>query len=297
MNILANPQGASVDGAAKRLSGLLKAEQKPTDLSPEEQEALEKKTKAEDLNPETLEKGDKKEEVTLYKVKVDGEEREVPLEDLRKGYMMETDYRKKTSDVSARSKALEAKAAEVDAQLSEAQTLLELDLDALESPEMIELKEDDPEAYLKKFDQVQKRVNKFNKLKEKRLKEQHDKQTDQAKKELEALEQAIPEWLDEDVRKVQAAEVFKALEGFGYSQDELKGLSDHRVFVMARKASLFDQMMSKDLEGKKVATPPKSQQPGNPADKEDEQTVDVKNMRAQLKKSGSMKDAARLMTM
>ena len=297
MNMQANPQGASVDGAAKRLSELLQSEQKPTDSKPEEQEAQEK-TGAEKPTPETQEdKSDKKVEVELYKVKVDGEEREVPLEDLRKGYMMESDYRKKTSDVSARSKALEAKAAEIDTQLSEAQTLLELDLDALESPEMLELKEDDPESYLKEFDKVQKRVASFNKLKEKRLKEQQTKQTEQAKKELEALEQAIPEWLDADVRNVQAAEVFTALEGAGYSKEELQGLSDHRMFVLARKAMLFDQMMSKDLKGKEVVTAPKSQQPGNPSDKDDKQTVDVKKMRQQLKKSGSMKDAARLMTM
>ena len=286
---IANPQGASVEGAAKRLSDLLKPEPTPTGGEPD--------PKTDDNTPsQDTPSGDTKGVVELYKVKVGGEEQEVSLDDLRKGYMMESDYRKKTTDVSTRSKALEEKAALIDASLSEAQALLEFDLDALEGSEMLEMKEADPESYLKEFDKIQKRINSFNKLKESRLTEKNNKQTEKAKKELEALELAIPEWIDADVRSKQANDVFKSLEKVGFKSDELQSMSDHRMFVLARKAMMYDEMMSKDLDAKKVNTPPKSQQPGNGTDKTDMQSAEVKEMRSQLKKSGSMKDAARLLS-
>ena len=287
---LANPEGASVGSAAKRLSDLLKPEPTPTGGEPDP------KTDDKKPDPETPLKRDPDEKVELFKVKVSGEEKEVTLADLQKGYMMESDYRKKTTDVSERSKALEAKAAEIDAQLSEAQSLLELDLNNLESPEMLELKEADPEEYLKQFDKVQKRVNSFNKLKEKRLKEQSEKHAKQAEAELEALERAIPEWLDKDVRAKEANGVFKALETVGFKPEELKGLSDHRMFVVARKAMMYDQMMSKDLDSKVVRTPPKTQLPGTGQEKDDKQSTQIKQLRAKLQKSGSVNDAAALLS-
>ena len=287
---IANPEGASVGDAAKRLSDLLKPEPTPTGGE------LDKKTDDTTPNPATPPQGDTTEKVELFKVKVSGEEKEVTLADLQKGYMMESDYRKKTTDVSERSKALEAKAAEIDAQLSEAQSLLELDLNNLESPEMLELKEDNPEEYLKQFDKVQKRVNSFNKLKETRQKEQSAKHAKQAESELEALERAIPEWLDKDVRAKEANDVFKALENVGFKAEELKGLSDHRVFVMARKAMMYDQMMSKDLDSKVVNTAPKTQLPGTGQEIDDKQSAQVKQLRAKLQKSGSVNDAAALLS-
>ena len=97
---------------------------------------------------------------------------------------------------------------EIDSQLAEAKELLDIEIENLTSPEMQELKEYDPEKYLKEFEKVQKKQDKFNKLKTKREQEQLARQQELSRKEFEALVTAIPDWMDESVRNKEAAEVF-----------------------------------------------------------------------------------------
>lgn len=286
----ANPMGATdVNGAAARLSSLV--ETKQPGLSNEE---ISEPTEEQSETVETPE-GDTPAEEPRYKVKIGDEERDVTIEELRKGYMMEADYRKKTSDVAEKRKALEAKAQEIDTQLSEAKELLDLEFDNLNSPEMQQLKEYQPEEYLKAFEKVQKKAEKFQKLKAKREAEQQERQKELAKKEWEALLMAVPEWIDPATREAESKEVFAALSKLGYSDQELANLADHRVFAMARKALKFEKISTQDLESKKVRTPPKTQQPGVSKSFESRQSSEAKSLRNQLKKSGNMRDAAALL--
>lgn len=297
MSMEANPMGATdVDGAASRLSSMLNPERSglPTETSKEEvQEAPEKA----ELDGEAVEtpEGDTEAEEPRYKVKVGGEEKEVTLDDLRKGYMMESDYRRKTSDVSKQREALEAKSAEIEQQLAEAKEVLEFEIQNLESPEMQELKEFDPQEYLKQFEKVQRKVDKFNKLKAKRQAEQAERQKEIAAKEYDALVTAIPEWIDESVRNKEANEVFTKLRDLGFSDAELANMSDHRMFVIARKAMMLDRIKSQDIEAKKVKTPPKTQQPGTAKDSDTRQNSETKALRARVKQTGNMQDAAKLL--
>ena len=306
----ANPSGATnVDGATARINSFLNPEpEQPTGEGVEEQHAPEESTEVEATATETPaeeSEGDTEIAVERYKVKVGGDELDVTLEDLQKGYMMESDYRKKTTDVAERSKALEGKEAKIDAQLNEAQAkidaqlneaqaIVEFEIQNLESAEMKELKEYDPEAYLKAVDKTRSRVDKFNALKNQRQVEQQARHQENTKKELKSLETAIPEWLDPDVRSKEANEVFAAMEQQGFSRDELSSLTDHRMFVLARKAMLFDQINGSDLESKKVRTPPKSQSPGSSAQKKTASEKATADLRGKLRKSGSAKDAANL---
>lgn len=288
----ANQSGAtSVDGASKRLSTFLTDEREPTEVEDvEPQEVAQTEVEQPDTETPT---GDTEVEVERYTVKVGDEEQSVTLDDLRKGYMMESDYRKKTSEVSERRKALDSKEAEIDAQLNEAQALIEFEMQNLESPEMVELKEVDPEAYLKEFDRVNKKVDAFNKAKAKRQEDQDAKATERAAKEREALLAAIPAWIDPEVMNKEANDVFAYLETAGYSKEELSAISDHRSFVTARKAMLFDQISTKDLEAKKVKTPPKTVKPA--ASQSNRDDPKVKDLRSKLHKTGKVQDAAALL--
>lgn len=273
-----------------RISSLLGAKQEGLPNKPKQEAAKEQpvQPEAKQVELETPE-GDTEADEPRYKVKVNGEEKEVTIEDLRKGYMMESDYRKKTSDVSEQRKALEAKQVEIDSQLAEAKELLDIEIENLTSPEMQELKEYDPEKYLKEFEKVQKKQDKFNKLKAKREQEQLARQQELSRKEFEALVTAIPDWIDESVRNKEAAEVFAKMREVGYTDAELSNLTDHRAFVMARKALLLDKIQSQKLESKEVRKPPKVQQPGNA--KVVESDPKVKDSRARLKQTGNVNDA------
>lgn len=290
----ANPMGATtVDGAVNRLTALFNPEpqgqpegnvvepEAPNDAEVEATEAKESTDQ-----PEA--------EVERYTVKVGEDELEVTLDEMRKGYMMESDYRKKTSEVAEKRKALEAKEADIDSRLAEAKALVEYEISNLDSPEMLELKETDPDSYLKEFERVQKKVESFNKHKAQRDAELQAKQQELIKKEMESLEAAIPDWLDPEVKTKEATEVLGSLEQQGFTRDELSALTDHRMFVLGRKAMLYDQLMNQDLESKKVKTPPKAQQPGTSTSSDERQSRTTQDLRKKLHKTGKPQDAAKL---
>ncbi len=280
-------QGATdLGGGVDRISALLNPEQTPT-----EGESVEAEAQA--SAPETPE-GDTEATEPTYTVKVGDEDREVTIDEMRKGYMMESDYRKKTSEVAERRKALEAKEAEFDAQLNEAHVFLEMEVESLSSDEMQQLKHDDPDAYLKEFDRVQAKVDAFNKAKDKRDAELKEKSQERAHIEREALLRAIPEWLDSNVMAEEGNAVLSHVKALGFSDEEVGQMIDHRLLVMARNSMRLEQINSQDISDKKVETPPKTQQPAAKADPVSQQTERIKGMRSQLKRSGSMQDAARL---
>lgn len=131
-----------VDGAVSRLSALFRSEQ-PT---PPETEQNAKPTKVQDYVEETADNGDTEPTESRYKVKVDGEELEVTLDELQKGFMMGKDYTRKTMSLAEQRKQVEAKIAEIDANLEEAKSVIDLELDWFESAEAKELRQYDPDV-------------------------------------------------------------------------------------------------------------------------------------------------------
>lgn len=296
----ANPQGATYHSAASRLSQLLQSEQTPTEeQSGEEQEAqvTQEVPTDEEETQETEPQGDPEPEVETFKVKVNGEEVEVTLEDMKKGYMMESDYRQKTSKLSEQRERLEAREAELNGRLDDAKVLIDVDMERLNSPEMQELKTDDPEAYLKEYDKLQKRVEKFNQLQAKHQNELNAKKENLLAKERDLLFTAFPEWKhDEQAMQREAAELLGVLKNSGYSQQELETLTDHRMFELAKKAKMLDDIQAKTLKEKeKKATPTKNMRPGATPEKIDAKSEAQKKMRAKLKKSGRWEDALALL--
>lgn len=305
----ANQTGATnIQGAATRLSSLLQSEQQPpTEESnevqqdsqePEEQvtqEAASEETTNEAKEPEGQPEA---EEVETYKVKVSGEEVDVTLDDLKKGYMMESDYRKKTSSLASDREALEAKQADIDAQLGEAKSLIDLELENLNSPEMLELKADDPEAYLAKMDKVQKKRESYEKLKSKRETEQRERFEKLVEKERENLFVAFPEWRDDaKAMKSGIEERSAVLSGLGFTESELSQMIDSRVWVLADKALKYDALMAKALDDKKSKAKPKTNRAGTASDSQDKQSDAKRAMRDRLRQSGNVKDAAALLRM
>ena len=279
-------EGATdLGGGADRISALLNPEQTPT-----ESESVE--TQADVTEPETP-TGDTESEVQMFTVKIGDEDREVSIDDLRKGYMMESDYRKKTTEVAEGRKALEAKQAEFDEQLKEAETFLEFEIDQLATEDMQQLKQDDPDAYLKEFDRVQGKISAFNEAKEKRQADILEKRKETAHAEREALLRAIPEWLDSSVMQEEGRKVLSHAKELGFSDDEVDSMIDHRMLVLVRDSMKLKQIESQDISDRKVETPPKSQQPGT-ATEVSADTEKLKQLKGRLKKSGSMQDAARL---
>lgn len=205
---------------------------------------------------------DTKAEQKMYKVKVDGEELEVNEEELLKGYSRESHYQKKARNLSKEVEAIEARKAELDNAINDAQLVIDDELSKLESPEMMELKSDDPEAYLREVDRINAKVKKFNGLKSKREAELKANSEAKMQQERKALIDAFPEWSDPAVMQKEGTALLSVLGEYGFTENELSSLMDSRLFILANKVKQLDAIEKASLEAKEVKTKPKHAEAG-----------------------------------
>lgn len=265
--------------AAKRINKI----SEPPEKGPTDDQAVVDST-------EETSQDDTQSEEPKYTVKYNGEEIEVPLSELKLGYMREKDYRIKLHDVSDKSKALDAKIQSIDEKIKDAETLVEIDLDYLESEEGKQLRQDNPDEFLKRVDSAKSRADKLKKYREEKQARETEKRREKIKQEQELLKAKISDWLDEDIKTRETAKIVKYLEKQGYTQEEISNLDDHRVFVAARDAVKLEEILSKDLSAKEDKRPPKSTKPGSTESKA--QKSQEQKLREKLGKSGNMHDAA-----
>lgn len=240
-----------------------------------------------------------------FKVKIAGEEREVPLSELLKGYQLESDYRIKTSQVAEQARAAQAQFAQAQALQQRYSQALQTQMQQLAAvqpqppdPAMIE---SDPVSYLRQQqayqgwqDQVRRVQDEAAQLQAAQAAQEQQHTAQIEREQAELLLKAIPDWSDAAKARAEKAEVAKFLKAAGYSDAEISGVRDHRAVVMARKAMLYDQMQAKQQQvTQKVQNlPPKPpQRPGGG----DISPTDGRTRSMQsLKKTGSIEDAAQV---
>jgi hypothetical protein len=294
--MVANPEGATVEGAAKKIASLFSEPKKPTEPTGSEtpkNEAVEAQADTKTDEAETP-KGDTETNSRIVKAKLDDFDIElqvltdgVDLDLIPKGLMMEADYRKKTTEVANRRKQLEEEESKLQEQLKDLETMLHGERLELGSPEMLELKQDDPAEYLKRVEKFENKSKKAKQYKEQTQKKLLDKQNEIIKKEIESYPEVIPEWHDEKVRDKDFKEMAGYLKGLGFSDDELGSIYDRRLVKAFREAAKYNSLKSAQIEHKRVKTAPKTQRPGT-AEKE---PLKTNSARDRLKKSGKIQDA------
>lgn len=112
--------------------------------------------------------------------------------------------------------------------------------------------------------------------------------------ESRAVLEAIPAWKDEKVAAVEKPKMANYLKSIGFSDDDVNGLSDHRLVVLAHKAMWADEQRGKaDAAKKKVLKIGKSVlKPGARRGKAEQKMDREKQLRSQLKESRGAVDAA-----
>jgi hypothetical protein len=287
-----------IDGATKRLSSLLNPEPVQTEPTPNIEQPEPETANTEEM--EQIEDASQDEtsepiDEPKYTVKVNGEEIEVTLDELQKGYMMQADYSRKTAEVSEKRKALEAKESQINEKLSEAEQLIQFELDELKSEDMLELKEYDPESYWKKVEKVNAKAEKFKVKKQEQQEKLLAKKQKLLAEEREKLLNAVPDWaVDADRMQTESKELAETLATFGFSDAEIGAMSDHRMILLAREALKLKQLQGQKPQNKLVKEPPKSIRPSTKPTKAQVQDSKTKEMRDRLRKSGGQKDAAAL---
>jgi ribonuclease HII len=292
---LANPLGASVSEAAEKLSGILSEPSTPTapkgNPEPEPSQEPINKSQEQETPQSDTEAPSRRRKAKLGDREIEFEvlTDDVDLDLIPKGLMMENDYRQKTMSLADEKKAFEARKSELDQALADLQDSVLMQAEQLDTEEMKELKELDPDQYWKKFDEVKSQAEKLKSYKEKRDSELLEQQQDFVNQEVARYTEVIPEWLDDNVKSRDIQTMVNFLGKSGFNDQEIGSLYDSRMMSVVRKAALFDQISSKNIESKRVATAPKSSKPAANTGKA-EKTATQKSFE-RLKKTGKMHDA------
>lgn len=301
----------SVDSAAEAMLGLMGGEdsqeqpEAPQELQAEAEEAeyeesQEESDEAEDDNSEEATEQPK------YRVKAAGEEREVTLDELIRGYQLEADYTRKTQSLAEERKAVEAERAKIQ-EAAQARDLYAQRLQIIENmlsqqqpqENLEELKEIDPIGYAVKVAEQQQREKQLSAIQAERARiaqQQDAERTELLSKHVAAeaakLQQAIPDFADKEKGESIRKDIRNFAKSIGWSDEELASVYDSRAVLTLYKAMQYDRLVSNKPEvTKKVAQAPKMLKAGASQQRSPDQEQ-IKKQKQQLKRSGRVADAA-----
>ena len=248
------------------------------------------------------------EEDLKYTIKVDGEELEVGIDELKNGYQRQADYtrksqalaeqRKETEQIQSERQRLEQERQMYANGLQMLQEQQNARLQEFNSTDWEALKNEDPYQYMLKKDEYRDAQEKVQNVQQQQVIIQQER-ADEAQKarahfvqqEYSKLVEALPEWNDkESTVKKDVQEYAKSV---GFLPEEINQLADHRSVLVIKKAMEYDKLTTKVAPKKKaVKKVPKVQKSGRGNSKEDAATEAIKKKRARLQKSGKQHDAA-----
>ena len=274
------------------------AEPRPTEQSLDAEgvsEESSEETEANEIEEATEETPQSETEPETFEVPYNGETQKLTLDELIKGNMMQRDYQFKRGKTAEIEKAAQAKFDEFSSKLKDFEVNLLDDTKWFETEEAKELRDLDPDAYIKRYESTQDKVKKYEDAKRIRDEELSNKEKMRVESERDKLIAALPEWMDLKTQQSESVEAINSLIEFGFSQKEFEKIYDHRMIVMGRELAKMRKIMKQDVSGKKVNKPIKVAEPGSTSTKEQSETKKAKDLRAKLKKSGKMQDALRLL--
>ena len=248
-------------------------------------------------------------EETLYDVTVNGNNQKVNLNELMKGYSRESDYTKKTMDLSNQRKEVESLQENLKKEFEAVKSsrdqyaqqleILSKNLKQEENIDWENLYQDNPAEYVRKKAESDKRKETLQLAQQEQMRIQQEKRSEQEKvyqdyilNERKILAEKLPVYAD----KEKGAEFTKRLSNFakesGYTDQEIDMMVDHRAVLLLADAYRYNQLKKTKLSDKKVNKAPKvvtSNASNVREDSDRKQNVDKRMTR--LKKSGHIKDA------
>jgi hypothetical protein len=300
----------SVDQAAGALLGLMGGEdsQEQPDAAQEAEEVTQEAQSDDEQSDSDsdVEEQEQVEEKPRYKVKASGEEIEVTLDDLIKGYQREADYTKKTQTLAEQRKQVESERQVIEQaksqrdQYQERLAMIESALRTYAPQENLEaLKETDPIGYAVKVAEQTQREKQLQAVQMERARIAQQQQAEQSQNlnshlavEAQKLAEAIPEYADEQKSVQVKKDIRDYARKIGWSDEELASVYDSRAVLTLYRAMQYEKLMgNKAGVTKKVNEAPKMLKPGvsRQTDVNSEQTKKAMN---QLKRTGNVRDAA-----
>ncbi len=266
----------------------------------EEVEAELEEESEEDESEEDAEEESGEEE--LFEIEIDGEVYEVNKEELYSGYLRNEELVKRQSDLE---ETIQAKEAELEAEQARVADYLEQLL--LEGNVVIQkyrnidwesLKAEDPDTYkqarlefIEAQEQQQARAARRDQIVNMHKKAQEIKHQAYLQSQHKLAEQLIPELKQEGF----ADQLISFGKSIGYTEDELKSISDAKALFVLNQARLYaeSQVRKKAALEKKVSKDlPPVVKPGAPKTKAQESSKQRREAIGKLKTTHSLRDAA-----
>lgn len=195
-----------------------------------------------------------------YTVKVNGEELEVDIDELKGGYQRDSDYRKKTMAIAEDRKAIEAEKAEVAERINRLESLIKTED---EQVDWDYLKNNDPAEYVRLKDAHEERKAVLEEEKTKQQAEFEKQRSQYINTESQLLAEKMgATWVDEK-RKESFTKAQSYLTELGVKPEEVSQLSDHRLWYAIFEAAEYAEFKkTKGRVKEELTKAPKSVKPG-----------------------------------
>ena len=329
------PQGPiapseSIEAAHNAILGLLDSEEeKPEgdeEQTSDEEESIEEtqdelSEDGEGLEDPEVEEEDEEEpeeeseEDTLYAVRVDGEDYEVGLDELLKGYSRQSDYTKKTQEVANQRGALEQLASQYNSEVAQIQAERQQYIESLQSVlqgSMTELdqfanmdwqslKESNPLEYVTRRDEYREAQDRIGALQQEQVLVQQRQQQEEAQLRTRTLSEEntrlvakMPEWGDSSTKQQMATDLRDYASAQGFIQEEIESLIDHRSLIVLHKAMMYDKLNSGNVRKRKVVNKPKVIRSGKGTSKKQSATSKRNAQMRRLQETGHVNDSVSL---
>lgn len=221
---------------------------------------------------------------------------QVPLEELKLGYMRDRDYRHKTQDIANRGRALENMSGRVAATANAVAELIAGQIPD-EPPE--ELKLHDPQGYQRQLAQHQAGLEQLARvmaLADEPAGVAAELQAAASEETLQAenakLLEAFPQTAHEEGRQAFFADAFETARELGFSDEEVREVADHRLFKLAHYARIglsAERVRAKAL--RKVTAAPASAPRVKAKNQAQRHQRESREAMQRLSKTGSIRDA------
>jgi hypothetical protein len=307
----------TVQGAAEKISGLLnpkdqqktetKTEEPSESKEPEKQETKESQPASEGTPIETTENTEIKEqtqteleEPELHRLKVQGQELEVTLDELKAGYSRDSDYRQKTHTLGLEKRDLETQKNSLrqsyDTRLSELNDLIATADGFVRqqqgSKDLQKLWDEDPTSAAKLDYQLREQNRQIEGMKEKAHQEYSKQYEDYLATQRELAATKIPEYSDPNKADTFKYNLRTSLRNYGFNDQEIGNLADHRFLMVAKDAMSYQSLKDKrPIVQKKVANAPRVIKSGIAKSNTSSGREAIRNKIGKLRKSGHIKDA------
>ena len=306
----------NIQGAAEKISGLLNPQQdnqepetntEPSESTPETQEvqeSTESKTapieQASENTETTEETPTELETPELHRVKVQGQELEVSLDELKAGYSRDSDYRQKTHSLGIEKRDLETQKNSLrqtyDTRLNELNDLISTASQFVEQKQggqdLAKLYQEDPTEAARLDFQLRQERQHIDSLKDKAREAQTRQYESYLETQKELAATKIPEFSDPNKADSFKLNMRNTLRDYGFNDQEIGSLADHRFLMVAKDAMSFKSQKDKrPIVSKKVANAPKVLKAGVAKSNVSSGREEVRNKIKTLRKTGHIRDA------